>query len=138
LLGSIDSSGIIINSNIEFAEELNTEPDLINGYITLDICREGSDRFVATASNLPSLTIKNNPVEDILEVECYVVERGSYTLEVVDMSGRSVRREEFVANNTKENQYNFAISTTNLGTGNYLLVLNTPTGKHSAVFVVKR
>lgn len=137
LLGAGDSSGINLNKPIEFAGALNSKVEQINGSITLDICREGNDRFIANPGKLPSLSIKNNPANDFLEVECNIVGSGEYLLEVVDITGRVVKARKFVSHG-KENQFYFTFSTNNLGSGNYLLVLTTNAGQQGARFVVGR
>jgi hypothetical protein len=93
ILADKDSGDIIIKS-VRFSEELNKEPKLINGYIMLDICREGGDRLLGSVGHSPSISAKNNPATATLEVECKVVESGNYSLEIVDLSGGVIKIKE--------------------------------------------
>lgn len=138
LLGDIDSSAITINPNIEFSETINHEPVLQNGSITLNICREGDDRFVTNAGKSPSIIIKNNPAREFLEVECDAIESGNYTLEVVDMAGHSTKVEEVIIGDTKNAPFGFTLPIENLSAGNYLLILTYKGYKYSAPFIVEK
>jgi len=138
LLGDKDSNDIVIKS-IKFSEELIEEPNLINGHITLDICREGGDRLLRFFEYPPSITVKNNPIADppILNLECKVVENGIYTLEIVDMAGYVVAVKKFEADVMLKTIYNFEIPV-QYAIGSYIVIMNTPTERFSAKFILKK
>jgi hypothetical protein len=134
ILSNKDSGDIIIKS-VRFSEELNEEAKLINGYITLNICENGGSRFLALA---PKITAKNNPISELLEIECYVIESGNYTLEIVDLSGSVSKIKDFVVDTKTQNTYNFEIPVAIYSSGNYILLMNTPTMQYTTKFIIKR
>jgi len=136
LLGKIDSSEIKIDT-VKFAEQLSEKPDLIHGFITLDICAEGANRLVWFDYS-PEVIVKNNPVTGgILELQCKTIERGSYSLEIVDMLGKSETVREFTVSANSKRIFDFEIPILNFSSGAYFIIMNTPTAKYSTGFVVQ-
>jgi len=136
LLGEIDNSEIKIDA-VKFAEQLSEKPDLIHGFITLDICAEGANRLVWFDYS-PEVIVKNNPVTGgILELQCKTIERGSYSLEIVDMLGKSETVREFTVNVNGKRIFDFEIPISNFSSGAYFIIMNTPTAKYSVGFVVQ-
>jgi len=136
LLGEIDSSEIKIDTVI-FAEQLSEEPDLIQGFITLDICVEGANRLVWFDYS-PEVIVKNNPVTGgILELQCKTIERGSYSLEIIDMLGKSETVREFTVSANGKRIFDFEIPISNFASGAYFIIMNTPSAKYSTKFVVQ-
>jgi hypothetical protein len=135
LLGDKDYSLIDLKEVI-FAEKLIENIKLIDGYITLNICTEGNDRFLITRTS--SFRIKNNPTNDILNVECKVLEKGKHSLEIVDILGKTeIIKEWYVgANSEKEFEFDFPVFL--YGNGGYFLILNTPTDQYIEKFVIRR
>ena len=71
------------------------------------------------------------------EVNCKTVERGSYSLEIVDLQGASTIVETWtVAGSTRI--FDFKIDVSNFAIGSYFIVMNTPTNKYSARFVIAK
>ena len=141
LLGNKDSNDIFIRA-VKFSEELNEELELLNGYITLEICRAGGDRLVEyVADYFPTVTVKNNPVtSSTLEVRCNTIERGNYSLEIIDLLGYTptTLNEWTVTANTIERIFNFEFSIQNYPNGSYLLVMNAPTKRYSTRFIIQK
>jgi len=136
LLGEIDSSEIKIDA-VKFAEQLSEKPELIHGFITLDICAEGGGRLVWFDYS-PEVIVKNNPViGGILELQCKTIERGSYSLEIVDMLGKSETVREFTVSANGKRIFDFEIPISNFSSGAYFIIMNTPTAKYSTKFVVQ-
>ena len=78
--------------------------------------------------------MKENIVTEMLEVQCKTIERGSYSLEIVDIQGSSTTVETWtVAGSTRI--FDFEIDVSNFAIGSYFIVMNTPTNKYSARFV---
>jgi hypothetical protein len=131
ILGHKDSSEITVVS-ADFADgTLNNglQPivELIHGFITLDICREGSDRLIVTADYDPSLTVMVNPVVDgILEVKCEVIEVGNYSLEIIDLLGKSLTVKRFTVTRDSAKIFDFSFPVLNYGNGAYMIILHTP------------
>ena len=137
LLGDKDSSTIDIKEVI-FIEELSEAPKLFNGYITLNICKEGNDRLLKTFDYAPSLIISKNPASDLLEVKCKVIENGAYWLEIVDITGKTKIVKEWSVNINDKQEFNFTIPISMYGNSSYFLILNTPSAKYSHKFIVEK
>jgi len=137
ILGDKDSSDIVVKS-ARFSEALSDEPILIDGYITLDICQCGGDRLLSGFGFCPSVTVKNNPViGGVLEVECKTIERGNYTLEIVDLLGSSVTVHTFTVTVSGQRIFDFEIPIAFLASGSYFIIMHTPSSaKFLARFVV--
>jgi hypothetical protein len=139
LLGSTDSSGIILRE-VQFSDNslLDGEPELINGFLTTEICEEGSDRYIELLDFIPGVFVLENPVSDILKVECKTAERGKHTLEVVDLQGNTIQIEEFIATKTK-NEFTFDnIDISNFGNGNYFIIMSSPIKKYYDKFIIAK
>jgi len=117
-----DSSGILVKE-VKFSEELNEKSELIDGYITI--------------KHSPSIKVKHNPVKDILELECRVVESGNYKLELIDLLGKLITVKEFEADVRYKSIYNFEISVKNYANGSYIIIMNTPTERFSQKFIIQ-
>ena len=141
LLGNKDSNDIFVRA-VKFSEELVEEPDLKNGYITIEICRAGGDRLVRWLDYVPAVLVKNNPVTSgILEVKCNAVERGNYSLEIIDLLGHTntaIVDRWVVTATTTERLFDFVIPIPNYPNGSYLLVMNAPTRRYSTKFVIQK
>jgi len=132
ILGNKDSSEIRIDTVIFSQEHIEIETE--NGFISLAICEDGSDRFLTIFDYAPSITVKKNPVTEMLEVNCKTIERGDYSLEIVDLLGNATTVETWtVAGSTRI--FDFKIDVSNFAIGSYFIVMNTPTNKYSARFV---
>jgi hypothetical protein len=126
ILGDKDSSGILVKE-VNFEKELNTELELINGYITIDICREGGDRLIRIFEYNPAVIVKVNPVTTgVLEAQCKTIVKGKYTLEIVDMLGATTLVEEFTAGPPNNWIFDFNTPVLNYAIGSYILVMTPP------------
>ena len=132
----IDSSDISLKS-VVFIEALTEEPELIDGYITLNICEDGGERLLSSG-NIPSIIISDNPLTNILKTEIKVLEVGNYSLEIVDILGKTEIVKEWSVSKDDVKEFAFEIQTIMYGNGSYFLVLNTPTEKYSEKFIIKR
>ena len=137
LLGDKDSAMIFIQE-IKFAGELNEKVEFINGYITLDICREGGDRLIRTFDYEPSIAVNGNPAIGTMHIECKAVEDGYYDIEMIDMLGCAVTiAKDFKIDTKLKSTYEFKIPIKIYGNGAYLLVMTSPTGfRYSTKFVI--
>jgi hypothetical protein len=120
---------------VKFAKDLDEEPELLHGFITLDLCEFGGERLVSFDYE-PEIIVKNNPVStNTLEVQCKTIERGDYTLEIVDMSGASKVVHEFTVGTNSERIFDFDLDISNFSAGAYIIIMHTPTAKYSTKFV---
>ena len=128
ILGNKDSSGILIK-DIKFSNQFLPEPnfELVDGYITIDICLEGGKRLLETKEYDPAVIVKVNPItKDILEVQCRTVERGNHTLEIIDLLGKTTLLEEFTSGQNNW-IFDFNIPMQSFSVGSYFLVMKSPT-----------
>ena len=132
ILGNKDSSDITLKALV-FAN-CTPEFDFIDGYYTVDVCGEGGLRFWDYE---PLLTVKNNPVSEMLEIECKTIENGDYSLEIVDMLGKSETVREFTVSANGKRIFDFEIPISNFSSGAYFIIMNTPSAKYSTKFVVQ-
>jgi hypothetical protein len=122
ILGNLDTSIIRIDSAVVDCGMFNYE----NGFIEINCCEEGDKRLLTTDTILPRIIVIENPVIDVLKVECYCVDRGDYTLEIIDMLGNSTSITREWRNTKISERYNFDISVSNLSIGNYIIIMTAP------------
>jgi hypothetical protein len=134
LLGINDSSEIVVRT-VKFAEDLAEKPELLHGFITLDLCEGGGSRIVSF-DYTPEIIVKNNPVStNILEVHCKTIERGDYTLEIVNLLGQtSTLVQDFTVSGSKR-IFDFDLDISDFASGAYIIIMHTPTVKYSTKFV---
>lgn len=124
-LGTIDSTDI----DCAFAElsasgaTYTSRPE--DGWLKLDICREGGDRLVKKSGSL-TITPMPNPVSDVLKVSTTVYERGEHVLQLLDMNGE-VLEEAHWTHAQNDSAREFMIDVRSLATGPYTLRILTPT-----------
>jgi len=134
LLGDKDSSLISLGASLPDSFGLI----LIDGYITLDVCGEGNGRLLTSLGYDPFFTVKNNPITETLEVEGKLVELGAYSLEIVDLLGKSEIVKEWTLEIGSNMTFDYKIPIRNYGNGSYIIILNTPTEKYSQRFIIMR
>jgi hypothetical protein len=69
-----------------------------------------------------------------LEVQCKTIERGEYSLEIVDMYGASTVVQDFTVSGSRR-IFDFDIDISNFSAGAYFIIMNTPSSKYSTKFV---
>jgi len=142
ILGNKDSSEIIVKEPIIFStvnnEQLFYDVKTENGFISLAICEDGRNRFLTVFDYAPSITVKKNPVTEMLEVHCKTIERGNYSLEIVDLLGNATTVETWTVNLGGTRIFDFEIDVSNFANGTYFIIMNTPTNKYSARFVIQK
>ena len=135
LLGDVDSSPIKF---IDVVLQDETDFELIDGYINIDICRLGGDRLARVFDYSPSITIIQNPITDLLEIECKVIEVGNYTLEIVDMSGQSTIIKKWFISKTSPFEFTIEVPVLDYSSGNYIILMRSPSEIISEKFIIKR
>ena len=134
ILSNKDSNSIDLKEAI-FTNEYY-KPTLIDGYITLKICSEEENRFLINSS---SITIKHNPISaGLLEATCKTLEVGNYSLEIVDILGKTDVIKKWYVSEDDEQEFNFNFPVSMYSCGNYFLVLSTPSDKYLKKFIIQR
>jgi hypothetical protein len=60
---------------------------LKDGYLKLDVCKEGGSRLLESFGVIPGISVEINPANNLLKVKCYCIERGGHSISIVDLSG---------------------------------------------------
>jgi VWFA-related protein len=106
---------------------------LINGrFKLLGICREGGARLVNPKTRAGIISIMPNPAEERMEIEITLTEVGTMELVLYDMMGNKVKTlyhsittaEDFASST---NDIHTSVDIRDVGTGQYILILKTPT-----------
>ena len=135
LLGETDSTGIIVKDVKTSTEGKNI---VLNGYLTIETCNQGGNRLV-NYGYYPNVKVENNPVvNDIINVECDIVEQGEHYLSIVNYLGDEIVVKNWNVQSSDANRLVFAIPANDLCSGTYILVLTTPTKKYSTNIVIVR
>ncbi len=128
--------------NAETTEIVLSDPAVKNGQVSFDIdtamfelegiCRKGNtirllDPYANTNAGFNSIV--PNPVERSAEIEYTLVEPGYTSIWLVNTLGEKVRK--ITAGNMEPDTYNFTMETSDLNSGLYMIILQTPTDKFS-------
>ena len=135
LLGEADSTSIIIRD----IKTLQESKYLIqNGYLTIETCTQGGNRLINYGYN-PNIRATNNPVaNDIINVECDIIEQGKHYLSIVNYLGKETIVKCWDIQDRNINKLFFSIPVNDLCSGTYILVLTTPVKKYSTNIVIAR
>ncbi len=134
LLGHIESTDLLIHYIPKTGEKISQVVEN-NGNIALDICKEGGDRLLAQA-NRTDLIITPNPAGKVIKIKMFLQEIGNYSLKLFDLSGK------LFYENTIENtifagtEKSLQLSTESIGTGEYMMMLISPSQSISKKVVV--
>lgn len=136
LLGDTDSTSISITKYA--INSINIQNiDLQNGYLKLKICTANNDRLLNRTGHSPIVNILENPVYSaFLELECNIIESGDYSLDIIDVLGNIQKVKEWKSTAKENNKFRFSIPINSLGNGNYIVVMNTPSAKYTARFII--
>ena len=124
-LGTVDSSEVrAIDVRLEVADTL-VPLRTYDGYIILDICREGGDRLLDRSGGLQIRALPN-PATDNLRIQADVFEPGMHTIEIIDVVGNVVSAASW-QHERGAASYTMPINAGVLASGTYHVVLTTPT-----------
>jgi hypothetical protein len=102
----------------------------------LGICTNGGNRLLVDDGQVGILRINPNPVQGRAEIEIGTMESGRTRLTLLDMLGREVSN--IADGEFAPGRHTLTIDTDRLSTGNYLLVLSTPTMRRTTTVSVVR
>lgn len=91
----------------------------------LGICPEGGPRLLNPNSKI-SINIKPNPSTGIINIDLNLTEEGKTSLTLVDATGKIVKN-LFEKNSVVFGSYSIVLTTNDLNSGEYFIVLKTPT-----------
>ncbi|MBU3741448.1 MAG: choice-of-anchor D domain-containing protein [Candidatus Kapabacteria bacterium] len=129
-LGIIDSSDVrAVDVRLEVADTL-VSLRTYDGFINLDICREGGDRLLDRAGSL-AIRATPNPATDDLQITVDVFESGHHTVNIVDVAGSVVATASW-QHARGDAPFVLPIAAADLASGVYHIVLITPTRQRVA------
>ena len=137
LLGDDDYSDIKFVGIPKFRSEKHKPVSLIDGYITLNICREGGDRLLISTVQ-PSINVEVSPTQHLLNLTSICNEEGVYTLSIVDMLGNVNKIHEFYAKPTEQTEYKHEHSIINFPNGSYYIILSSPSKTYNNNFIIAK
>jgi len=130
-LGNAECCSLVIDTLIWKNYDVITERQ--NGVFCLtNLCKEGGTRLVSS-KEATTLSIFPNPAGNILNIELQTIESGVTSLYISDALGK-LRKEVFF--NDKPGKYEIEQNLSDLNSGVYMLVLQTPTIRNTKIFVV--
>jgi WD40 repeat protein len=102
------------------------DADTRNGRFQLTgLCREGGTRLINAEGTIALKPVRPLPARDLIEIEYEVTESGRTHLSIIDMFGRSVAT--VIDGVVDPGRYTTLVDISNLSTGLYRCVLQTPT-----------
>jgi hypothetical protein len=117
-------------------EKNKVDVNLTDGYLTIGICENGDGRLVSMSEFASGIFVDENPVSEILKVTCNAIERGNYTLEIIDVLGNSEIVKIFSVDAKNVLPLQFEIPISKFSNGNYIIIMTAPNDKHSAKFSI--
>jgi hypothetical protein len=134
-LGSVDSTELdLAFADMTFAgAKYTTRPE--DGWLKLDICREGGNRLVKKSGAL-SMSPLPSPAHEALNVHVEVFERGVHRLELVDVNGLVLDAIEW-QHAAGDAPHTEQFDVRRLASGPYTIRLITPTRqRHEPVLII--
>lgn len=134
-LGSADSTEFVVMS-AEFIGG-NGSPAIRadNGWLKLNICKAGGPRLIQRSGTPLAIVLNPSPADDHVEVSVNVYERGSHSLELIDVTG--VKVFEYVwEHQLGDLQQLINIDTKGIPAGLYKVRLSTPTRQRFTTAVI--
>jgi len=92
-------------------------------------CQEGGNRLFESESKILLGLISPNPTDVSSEIDFSVIENGFYKLYIIDVNGRVIIN--LMEKILSPGSYNCLLNTTNIPSGKYFCILETPTRKMS-------
>lgn len=122
-LGDEERTLLHIKSFSWNSSRVNT--NTIDGEVRLIVCREGGTRLYSTTGRLTLQQNHPNPFNSMTTIEYEVIEKGYTQLYVSDMLGRRVAT--IVDMEIQPGKYRVTFDASNLSSGIYFYILQTPT-----------
>ncbi|MDX9759101.1 MAG: LamG-like jellyroll fold domain-containing protein [Bacteroidota bacterium] len=108
----------------------------VDGSLRLIICREGGDRLFDAVGSLRLLQNRPNPFNTMTVIAYELIEHGYTELSVLNILGRRVRT--LFAGTAEPGTHQLRFDAGSLPSGQYILVLSTPTAvRHRVMSLVK-
>ena len=108
----------------------------VDGTLTLDICRDGGDRFVTRAGTL-ALRVLPNPSRDFTEIVADVFESGEHTIAIISVTGELIDSWSF-AHDRGASLHRVLRNVQQWSPGVYSVVLSTPTRRRVVPLTILR
>jgi WD40 repeat protein len=133
-LGNAESCDLILQN--AKANGGQADISMLSGKFQLKgICREGGARLINPLSKAGITKIAPNPAENSVEIEISLIEQGITELLLYNTMGEVVKT-VMKSENPIRGTHTFQLNTTDLGTGQYILQLRTPTYVESKILKI--
>lgn len=140
LLGEKDTTAITVSkivSTIKNSDDISYTDSVVNGGLSIDICREGGDRLLQINDDEAGVYVYNPVINNMLTVDCNTLEIGNNWLEVIDILGVNRQKlKEWSKNIAELNKETFNFDVSKLETGLYFIRLHTPSQVLTDKFVI--
>lgn len=137
LLGNAETTTLSIENFhwLEGSDTITTSID--TGSFRLDgICRATGTRLINVNADAALRPVRPNLGRDIVEIDYWLAEDGKTRLSIVDMQGHLVK--QLFDGDIGTGQYTTVLDVGGLGSGRYLIILQTPTQLFTQDFEVVR
>ena len=124
-IGPLDSTDLLLERAEAVADETTPNIRPTDGWLMLTICEEGGDRLIQRSGALQIVAVPT-PATETLELQVDVFERGTHTLQVIDVNGSVVYTESW-QHVQGDPQKVIHLDAHALGSGTYQVRLLTPT-----------
>lgn len=112
--------------------------NLINGKFTLlGVCREGGARLINPNTKAAIVSVSPNPTDGKVEIEISVIEAGKTELAIYNTLGEKVAI-IYESESPQRGASTFTLNTNEIGAGQYLLRLTTPTFVESKILIIMK
>jgi hypothetical protein len=123
-LGTVDSTELAFESAVITSPQTTPLVRREDGYLQLEICRDGDDRLLQRTGSL-AMIADPNPAQGHTVITAAAYEKGLHSIEIISLSGERVYHESWTRALTDAAR-RIDLNTSELPSGLYHVVLTTP------------
>lgn len=137
--------GNVKSTPIDFSKApAHSSPDIVSeiyyldgsGKMDIEICEEGGDRLLNVLPSDATIIANPNPASDVVNIEILPLEQGNHYLKLSDINGNIKELNNW--NVTNNDKIEFMYNSSDLSSGMYYLILQSPNRIYKLpVFIVK-
>jgi hypothetical protein len=124
--GNIDSTQLFIRS-IQWGTDKINITTLTSGTFRTNLCKAGGLRLTTTAKANKIAAIRPNPAKDVAEITYSVREDGNVEILLLSAAGKQVA--QLVHGDHAPGEYSLSVPTSEIPSGVYFVVMQTPSGR---------
>lgn len=138
LLGNKESTPLKITKVAYLQKALVSKIDTISGLLKITYCSEGGNRFLEFSNNSFALQINPIPTTDFINVNFQIIEKGVYSIYLIDELGKSTILDEIELSPSSNSLFSKNYNLSMFPVGPYRLLIQTPTQIYSANLLIVR